>query len=216
MSSTPCPTCGRDDFSDDSYMKKHHSMAHDESISGFTTTCTYCGDTIIKDVKEHAEGRSFCDQECMGDWRSEQTGEDAMNWQGGIEPRTCPICGTTHTPKQSSVRTCSDECYRKRQSELTSGHKNPRWNGGHDEWYGSTWPEKRQEIRERDDNTCQNCRDSFDYNIPVHHIIPVREFDDPNDAHFDENMIQLCRTCHPKLEVLEPAEQRERLALEEA
>lgn len=62
MPSTPCPTCGRDDFTDDSYMKKHHSMKHGESIAGFTTTCTACGEPIVKSVKEHAKGRSFCNQ----------------------------------------------------------------------------------------------------------------------------------------------------------
>ena len=35
----------------------------------------------------------------------------------------------------------------------------------------------------------------------VHHIIPVREFADPEDAHTVDNLICLCVTCHRNADV---------------
>lgn len=217
MSSTPCPTCGRHDFADDSYMKRHHAMAHGESIAGFPTTCTECGDTVVKVQEEHAEGLSFCDKECEAEWRSNQTGKDSFRWEGGVEPRDCPNCGDTHTPEPEARyrETCSDECLSKYRSEIIRGEDNPNWKGGYGHYYGSDWQEVRDKIRLRDNNTCQVCGFTTDERfIPVHHIIPVREFmPEPNDAHYEANLAQVCRSCHPTMEAMPPAEQRDALGI---
>jgi len=34
----------------------------------------------------------------------------------------------------------------------------------------------------------------------IHHIKPVREFDDPADAHQLDNVVCLCRSCHRTVE----------------
>lgn len=212
MSSIPCPTCGRHDFADDSYMKRHHSLVHGESIAGFTTTCTECGDIVIKVQEEHAKGNSFCDKSCEAEWQRNRTGQDSRRWTGGVEPRDCPSCGKTHTPEPDSRyrETCSDECLSEYRSEIISGEGNPNWKGGYGEYYGSKWTSARDRIRLRDDNTCQVCGFTTDERfIPVHHIIPVRDFNEPNDAHYEENMAQICRACHPAVERMEPAEQEE-------
>lgn len=209
MASSPCPTCGRHDFADDSYMKRHHSMAHGESIAGFETECTECGSEIVKVQKEHAEGLSFCDKSCEGSWRERQTGEDSMNWDGGVEKRTCPVCDRNHNNGYRYRETCSEECLREYHlKQMGTGEDHPSWKGGYGTYYGSDWPDERSRIRDRDNNTCQVCEDEYEDNIPVHHIIPVREFDDPNDAHFGNNMVQVCLSCHPKIEVLDSVEQR--------
>lgn len=98
----------------------------------------------------------------------------------------------------------------RRSPGVREGEDNPRWLGGHPEYYGSQWPEKREEIRDRDGDVCQRCGDTMaELGIApdVHHIIPVREFDDPNDAHTKENMIQLCKSCHRYVEELPTDEQ---------
>jgi len=217
MPSTPCPTCGRRDFADDSYMKSHHSLVHGESIAGFTTTCTECGDTVVKVQKKHAEGNSFCNKSCEAKWRSRKTGEDSFRWEGGVEERECPTCGKIHAPDQDHRyrETCSDECLSEYRSKLTEGEGNPNWSGGYDNYYGKKWKEVRDKIRLKDDNTCQVCEFTTDERfIPVHHIIPVSEFDELDDAHYEANLAQVCRTCHPTVEAMTVAEQTDALGIE--
>lgn len=84
-----------------------------------------------------------------------------------------------------------------------NGKDSPHWTGGYDQYYGKTWSQMRDRVRDRDDNICQLCGIGEKENgrkPDVHHIEPVRLFEDPNDAHFMENMIQLCRSCHKKVE----------------
>ena len=35
----------------------------------------------------------------------------------------------------------------------------------------------------------------------VHHITPVRDFEDPQDAHRLDNVVCLCRSCHRLAEI---------------
>jgi predicted HNH restriction endonuclease len=42
--------------------------------------------------------------------------------------------------------------------------------------------------------------DEFGRSLEVHHLTPVREFDDPLDAHDLSNLVTLCRPCHKELE----------------
>lgn len=84
-----------------------------------------------------------------------------------------------------------------------NGEDSPLWTGGYEQYYGKTWSRMRDRVRNRDDNVCQLCGIGEEENgrkPDVHHIEPVRLFEDPNDAHFMENMIQLCRSCHKKVE----------------
>lgn len=89
------------------------------------------------------------------------------------------------------------------------GEHNHQWKGGVSRSYGPTWKGQRREARERDDYTCQRCgmgkeehEELFDELPHVHHITPFRQFDDPEEAHFLENLITLCRLCHRKVEGL--------------
>nr|WP_311136853.1 HNH endonuclease [Natronosalvus rutilus] len=52
---------------------------------------------------------------------------------------------------------------------------------------------------ERDEYRCQSCgrgRQEIGRNPDVHHVIPVRTFDDPEDAHTLDNVVSLFRRCH--------------------
>lgn len=62
---------------------------------------------------------------------------------------------------------------------------------------GMFWKRMADNIRKRDNNTCQICGFT-DNNIklPVHHIIPFNTSQDNNK----ENLITLCQSCHIKEE----------------
>lgn len=69
--------------------------------------------------------------------------------------------------------------------------------------YNEGWAELRRKALDRDEHTCQECgvkKSELDYDLDVHHIKPVREFDTPEQAHELSNVICLCRSCHIRLE----------------
>lgn len=104
---------------------------------------------------------------------------------------------------------CSRDCMGNWQSENQVGEDSPSWEGGYT-GYGSEWYYARKEVRERDGNVCQKCGDGDGERIPdVHHIERVRSFDDPDNAHSLDNLVQLCRSCHNKMEKYSPKKQRE-------
>ncbi len=77
--------------------------------------------------------------------------------------------------------------------------------------YGSNWQRERQRAVERDRYRCQDCGmkqrehvDKYGKRLDVHHIIPISEFETPENANFPENLITLCRECHEKWSGLSP------------
>jgi len=63
---------------------------------------------------------------------------------------------------------------------------------------GERWRKARATALNRDDHTCQKC--GSEHFIHAHHVIPARKFDSPEDAHYPENLVALCKWCHPKAE----------------
>lgn len=89
------------------------------------------------------------------------------------------------------------------------GELNANWAGGYEPYYGENWAEKRRAARSRDGYECVVCgktdqehRSEHGWELEVHHIEPVRTFDDPTDANGLENLITLCRTHHREYEAL--------------
>lgn len=65
------------------------------------------------------------------------------------------------------------------------------------------------EVIERDENICQRCGDRAHSGFhPVHHIERPETFDDPQEAHTEDNCVQLCSSCHMKTESLSVETQR--------
>ena len=101
------------------------------------------------------------------------------------------------------------------QDFVPSGEDSPHWSGGVFP-YGPGWNEaKKEQVRERDDRTCQNpkCRRSeaehierFGRKHAVHHIQKARSFDDPEKRNHPDNLITLCisKECHLKWEKMSP------------
>jgi DEAD/DEAH box helicase domain-containing protein len=67
--------------------------------------------------------------------------------------------------------------------------------------YGRNWPIIRSKIIQRDQFSCQLCgiqaEEKF---LQVHHIVPFRNFSNPDSANQSENLITLCRNCHQRVE----------------
>ena len=129
---------------------------------------------------------------------------------------TCPVCEERFSRYKSKLKdtdtaTCSRKCSAEHLSRVNSGEKHPQWAGGHANYYGANWKPMRKRVRERDGNTCRLCdsgEDKYGRVPAVHHIEPVREFDDPTEAHTMDNMVQLCQWCHADAESMSAEEQR--------
>jgi len=56
---------------------------------------------------------------------------------------------------------------------------------------------KYSELFERDDYTCHECG-QFGGNLNAHHILPYRDYKDPEYSLNVDNGITLCKECHSK------------------
>ncbi|PSQ56992.1 HNH endonuclease [Halobacteriales archaeon SW_7_71_33] len=123
------------------------------------------------------------------------------------ETKECDYCGERREVLRSEIkqghgRFCSRECLSEWMSENRVGENHHRWKGGKTRYLGG-WKRSRMEAVERDDHECQRCgktEDEIGRNPDVHHITPVREFEDPRQAHSLDNLVTLCRSCHAKVE----------------
>ena len=97
---------------------------------------------------------------------------------------------------------CSRDCYGAWLSAHRTGSDHHQWEGGSLTYGGRWWAVRRQAL-ERDDHACRVCGRSHDEigrEPDVHHVVRVRDFDDPNDAHSLDNVVCLCRSCHRHVE----------------
>lgn len=130
-------------------------------------------------------------------------GDDNPNWSGGAEKTNCDWCGeeTVQNPEYNHSF-CDTTCMGEWKSVNIRGNKHHNWVEG-DIDYGSTWWRKRRQQRERDNHTCQYCgitKSELGREPDVHHKTGVREFKDPNDAHYPQNLVSLCPKHHRKAE----------------
>lgn len=86
-----------------------------------------------------------------------------------------------------------------KMSQVKIGEDNPNWSGGYDGNYTAHtgWRRIREKVIQRD-RVCWGC--GLPYRLQVHHVTPVREFEDPADAHTMDNLITVCQWCHPGFE----------------
>jgi DEAD/DEAH box helicase domain-containing protein len=67
--------------------------------------------------------------------------------------------------------------------------------------YGPHWPRVRKLVRIRDQHTCQACgRKEESQSWHIHHIVPFRNFANPQAANQLDNLITLCPACHQHAE----------------
>lgn len=206
-----CPSCG-DCFDTEGGMKKHHYHKHGESVATDTTTCVECSSTF-EYYPSDKEG-IYCSDCADNSWGDENlirgSGEKNTNWRGGSTQTECDNCGNEIDVRRWNNETyennfCSTECLSSFRSSQYEGKSNPRYIDGESRQrrYGSGWRTARKEALNRDGFECRVCgkgREQIGRNPSVHHKKPVREFDDPQDAHYLENLITLCPKHHQQVE----------------
>ena len=197
-----CPTCGSE-YDTVCGMKIHHTKSHGESIAGFETECTWCGETIVKKKESEADGNSFCDHICQGKWTSESREESASCATKEKVSKACAGCGEPIERYESQFYTedtyCSHQC---RGETLYKGDNNPNWKKetATQISYSGDWEEARQEALERAKGCCEHPECGKSDFLDVHHIVPYKMIDDAKRANSLENLLVLCRRHHKQLE----------------
>ena len=107
----------------------------------------------------------------------------------------CENCGEKRYLNPAKIRDGQVCCSVKCQGENRSGAKNPAWNGGTSrELYGIEFgPRLKEEIRKRDNYTCQfpECGQIQNgHAFPIHHV----DYERKNNEKF--NLITLCNPHH--------------------
>lgn len=150
-----------------------------------STTCDSCGDQF-EFYPSDKEG-IFCTTCVEEDGTFEGTGY----WQRGERVETaCKYCGENREVLLSAVergeeRFCNQDRLGSWLSENRRGPDHHQWTEN-DATYTGEWWSVREAALERDSRQCQRCgtvAEAPNRSLDVHHIVPVRTFDDPQDAH---------------------------------
>lgn len=209
-----CPICGKLFTVTGKTNRKTCSLecAHKSSALNNTKAiiaqCEYCGKEIKRiPYRINNYTNQFCNATCKGRWMSKNlSGSNNPNYNS--VKRYCANCNTEMfviqtRNKQSNVY-CNIDCMAEHYSEsgMWSGSNSPVWKGGKPE-YGTNWNYMRKNILKRDNYSCQLCNKTEDEHLEelgvglsVHHINPIRNFENPNDANSNTNLITLCHSCH--------------------
>lgn len=111
-----------------------------------------------------------------------------------------PECNKTILKRKKSIRKyCNRKCEYGDRSRKRSGSNSPNWQGGLSKQdYDLKFNKQlREEIRKRDNYTCQECsitekelKKKFHKKLDVHHI----DYNKKNNK--KKNLISLCKSCH--------------------
>jgi 5-methylcytosine-specific restriction endonuclease McrA len=219
-----CDHCGTEFHS--SYQKRYCSDGCLDSAVSFegenhpnwdggkqSTTCDICSSEFeyYPSEKEGLYCSTCVERER---WRHEPDIEKENNprWTGGKQELECDNCDANIVRRQSNITGdhvfCSDDCQYEWLSETFTGEGHPNWKGGANVNYGQGWRRVRERALERDGRECVICgttKEELGRNPDVHHIIPVRAFVETPvtavfDAHYLENVVSLCPSCHRQAE----------------
>lgn len=158
-------------------------------------TCEECGSEYS--VKPSVVDKTrFCSRECAN-----------SNWTVPEVTMYCEQCGDAVTRKPHNIKSdiifCSDSCFGTWMQHKHSGDGNPQWRGGKVEYYGANWNHERAIALDDAGYECRLCgmkRDEhyaeYDRDLAVHHKIPRRTFDVPEEANFQDNLVAVCSGCH--------------------
>lgn len=164
--------------------------------------CERC-DSTFKYYPSNKEGL-YC-PECVAS--SDEFLGDAHRKDAERVATECDQCDDPMNVLQSRLdrgegRFCSRDCVGDWLSENVVGEHHHQWMNGETTYRGDWWKVRRK-ARERDGHECRICGATAGdetRKLDVHHLRPVREFDNSQDAHDLDNVVTLCRSCHRKAE----------------
>lgn len=144
--------------------------------------CDYCGESIRRRPSMFRGDKTFCDNECEADYKSEE-------WVGTDK------VGNRSGPLSEDIKRKISESHKGKEGLY--GEDNPNWSGGVSfEPYPTEFNVKlKKKIRDRDDRECKLCgvdEEKIDRKLSVHHI----DYDKQNTN--ESNLISLCPRCHGK------------------
>lgn len=191
-----CDDCG-DDFPHAGALGSHRYYKHDSPADRVDVECPVCGttDDILESQRQDQYEHWFCSMDCRDEhMRQAFRGDGNPRYEDRAVGLDCDHCGSSFERFESQYIGdhvfCHWDCYAAHKTE----------NADEPNQYGTEWQKLRKHIRQRD-GVCLSCgAEPTDRNHDVHHIIPVREFDETKDAHFPVNLVTLCRACHVKVE----------------
>jgi 5-methylcytosine-specific restriction endonuclease McrA len=193
-----------------------------DRTSGVLMVCEGC-DLSVRIPPSQVAGFRFCSISCAYKTRmignnysagivkstsfvSDQImGSDNPSWKEPVE-RLCEFCAGLFYLKPGEIndkhagRFCSRYCFTTYKSLYESGENAPDWEGGPSSFRGRGWPQIRLQVVIEQCGHCGVCARFVGASMPVHHIKPFREFDDPDEANVRSNLIGVCQSCHMKLE----------------
>lgn len=175
---------------------KHYSISK-EKLGKTKHTCSYCSKTF---KAKPSKNRIYCSRDCKNKAYSEKySGRNSSRWKGGKVELECIQCGKAFSVKparQNKAKFCSNKCEGK-----NSRVENPKVN------YGSSWRKMRKLALQRDNHRCQVCGmtqkkhiEKHDRALEIHHLKPVKEFENPDNAHFLRNLMTVCKQDHSEIE----------------
>lgn len=142
------------------------------------TTCKYC-----KKIKPIRKGSKFCSKSC------------SINYNKQFKKEIkCFYCGKKFLKSKIYIfknknHFCSDIC---KNTYYNKKYKRSSLR------YGDQWWDKRLLALERDGYKCLICES--ENNLQVHHFTKLKNFKNPNDAHYLNNLGTFCKKCHYKIE----------------
>lgn len=168
--------------------------------------CEWCGDEF---EGHRGNPNRFCSVGCADTaLAKERTGENHPLWRDGLESE-CGMCGDTFRPQVTSNpgRFCSRDC----KHEFQTTEKSWTWAGGPFPYGPGFTYAKKEAVRESQGRKCDGCgldeQSHLEENgcrLHVHHKIPARQLDDPEQRNSIENLVALCSRCHSTAEAMAP------------
>jgi hypothetical protein len=206
---TDCPSCD-DKFDSETGMVIHHKLSHGKSLVEKTSICSIDDCTNEFSYYPSEKEGTIC-PECIKDGKNvyhagtlKKKDIYKPNVNVEYEDVVCYSCGEEDSVMPSRVSgdvyTCSRKCLDEYNSQRMKGENNPRYKdgGSRGSTYDRVWRSVKRKAIDRDGGTCCIC--DSDESLHVHHLKPVRTFENSENAHFLSNAITLCDKCHPKVE----------------
>ena len=164
--------------------------------------CSNCNCEIIRTPSSFTGERQFCSKECKNVFLKDMN--ESLSKKARVE-RACEYCGKKTIRKRSAFNGkrftfCSTTCKNKHLSEYYVGANHPLYDPNitmMERTLKRNYAEYRvwrKKVYERDNYTCQCCRDDKGGNLVAHHIVNYSSNKDKRTEL--SNGITLCETCH--------------------